>query len=301
VVVYEKSSNENWLAIILSNLSETLRVTGALHDAELSGTRALRVGRAAADNFQEGANLYIVGLSQVARGLPGSDMALRRSLAIWRAQTDWQGVGLVSSYLAQWALWNDDASAALRLAQDAWKLAKSSPVERDVTRAARVQGQANEALGNLDHAEEALHHALMRARASNDLEEELPALTALASLHRRRGDVARARELLDDVWQAAERGPYPLLHADARNALAEIEIHDGNKAAAIEAATMAYKLAWCDGPPFAYDYGLRTARKHLQTLDAPEPEMPPYDPSKHEPIEEIPIDPPDEPADQTAR
>jgi hypothetical protein len=56
----------------------------------------------------------------------------------------------------------------------------------------------------------------------------------------------------------------------------------------------AYRLAWCDGPPFAYDYGLRTARAHLQTLGVPEPDMPPYDPSKHERIEEIPIDPPDE-------
>ena len=40
-------------------------------------------------------------------------------------------------------------------------------------------------------------------------------------------------------------------------------------------------------PPFAYDYGLRTARAHLRALGAPEPEMPPYDASKHEPIEEI--------------
>ena len=53
-------------------------------------------------------------------------------------------------------------------------------------------------------------------------------------------------------------------------------------------------LAWCDGPPFAYDYGLRTARAHLQALGAPEPEMPPYDASQHEPIEEIPIEPEDE-------
>jgi hypothetical protein len=73
--------------------------------------------------------------------------------------------------------------------------------------------------------------------------------------------------------------------------LAEIEIAEKNVPAAIAAATAAYRLAWCDGPPFAYDYGLRTARAHLQTLGAPEPEMPPYDASKHEPIEEIPIEP----------
>ena len=52
--------------------------------------------------------------------------------------------------------------------------------------------------------------------------------------------------------------------------------------------------ASCDGAPFAYDYGVRTARAHLLALGAPEPEMEPYDPSRHEPIEEIDIEPEDE-------
>jgi hypothetical protein len=65
------------------------------------------------------------------------------------------------------------------------------------------------------------------------------------------------------VWDTAERGPYPLLHADARNVLAEIEIADKNIPAAIAAASAAYRLAWCDGPPFAYDRGVATARGHL--------------------------------------
>ena len=103
-------------------------------------------------------------------------------------------------------------------------------------------------------------------------------LVALAALHHCRGDTARAREHLDEVWDAAERGPYPLLHADARNVLAEIEIHDGNRDAAIAAATAAYRLAWCDGPPFAYHYGLTTSRAHLRALGAPEPEMRPTTP-----------------------
>jgi hypothetical protein len=72
--------------------------------------------------------------------------------------------------------------------------------------------------------------------------------------------------------------------------LAEIEIAEGNISAAIGAATTAYRLAWCDGPPFSYDYGLRTARAHLEALAAAEPEMPPYDASKRQPIEEISIE-----------
>jgi hypothetical protein len=46
-------------------------------------------------------------------------------------------------------------------------------------------------------------------------------------------------------------------------------------------------------PAFAYDDGLRTARAHLRP-SAPEPEVPPYEPSQHEPIEEIPLEPEDE-------
>ena len=37
------------------------------------------------------------------------------------------------------------------------------------------------------------------------------------------------------------------------------------------------------------------ARGPWRALDALEPELPPYDASKHEPIEEIPIEPEDEP------
>ena len=117
---------------------------------------------------------------------------------------------------------------------------------------------------------------------------------ALAELRRRQGDAKAARELLDDVWELAERGPYRLSHADACNVLAQIERHDGNTDAAIEAATKAYQLAWCDGPPFAYHWGLEKAKQHLKDLGAPEPEMPPFDESKLEPMPEVEINPKDE-------
>jgi hypothetical protein len=103
-----------------------------------------------------------------------------------------------------------------------------------------------------------------------------------------------AREFLGDAWEPAGRGPYPLFHADAFNVLAQIERDEGNTAAAAEAATKAYRLAWCDGPPFAYHWGLEKAKQHLKELGAPEPEMPPFDESKFEPMPEVEIDPDDE-------
>ena len=143
-------------------------------------------------------------------------------------------------------------------------------------------------------ADERLHHARTRARAVNFVEEELPAFVALAELRRRQKDLKAARELLDDVREPAERGPYPLFHADAFNVLAQIERDAGNHAAAVDAATKAYRLAWCDGEPYAYHWGLVAARKHLRELVAPEPLMPPFDESKFEPMPEVEINPNDE-------
>jgi hypothetical protein len=54
------------------------------------------------------------------------------------------------------------------------------------------------------------------------------------------------------------------------------------------------RLAWCDGPPFAYHWGLEAARKYLAELGAPEPPMPPFDESKYEPLPEVEIDPENE-------
>ncbi len=50
----------------------------------------------------------------------------------------------------------------------------------------------------------------------------------------------------------------------------------------------------CDGPPFAYHSALEAARAHLKALGAPGPtDLPPYDESKHEPMPEVEINPPD--------
>jgi hypothetical protein len=290
----DKMKTRRNLAQSLNNLSSALRAVGALQAGEANAVLALYSARVRANELQEMVSLECIGLCRATRGFAGSDVALYRSLRIGRSKSNPHTVGVVSGLLAESALWRGDAAAARPLADRAWQMVEGYGVERDAILAARLQGEAATALGDLDLADERLYEALMRARAVNFVEEELAALTALASLHRRRGEIVRAREHLAGVWDAAERGPYPLIQADARNVLAEIEIAEKNGHAAVEAATAAYRLAWCDGPPFAYDYGLRTARAHLRALGAPEPEMPPYDASKHEPIEKIDIEPEEE-------
>ena len=114
--------------------------------------------------------------------------------------------------------------------------------------------------------------------------------------------LAQARELLDDVWDRAEAGPYPMFHADALNMLAAIERVQADdlslqlegidhRAAAIAAAGQAYEKAWLQGPPFAYAYGLGRASEHLEALGVEPPELPPYDESLYEPMPDVDIDP----------
>ncbi|MDQ1611956.1 MAG: hypothetical protein QOG00_1887 [Pyrinomonadaceae bacterium] len=293
-ILSEKEDDGN-LNVGLGNLSDTLRLSGALCESESSARRALVITRERDDHLWEAISLYWTGLTLAARGLANaSGSALQRALRLFIARSNRQSEGVVNSYLAQRAVWLGELESARALSNRAWELAHVQSLERDFIGAARTQGEATLGLNDLGTADERLHHALTRARMVNLAEEELPALVALAELRRRQGDLRAARELLDDVWGAAERGPYLLFHADACNVLAQIERDAGNEVAAVEAATKAYRLAWCDGPPFAYHWGLEKARRHLRELGAAEPLMPPFDGSKFEPMPEVEIDPEDE-------
>jgi ATP/maltotriose-dependent transcriptional regulator MalT len=204
-----------------------------------------------------------------------------------------QAEGVVAANLAQRSLWLGDFVKAGALAEQAWKMAALQRVERDFIRAALMQGQAALGVHDLSSADDCLYHALIRARAVNAVEFELSALIAIAKLELQRGHLLDANARLDEVWEAAERGPYPVQQSDAYNVLAAIALAEGEKPAASAAATKAYKAAWCDGPPYAYHWGLEQAKAYLATLGAPEPVMPPFDESKFEPFPEVEINPKD--------
>jgi tetratricopeptide (TPR) repeat protein len=295
IEIDEQEKDEKNASVALCNFSNVLRFSGHLHAAETAARRALGMCREQSDQFQEGISLGWAGLALAACGAASpSAVTLCRSLKIMVARKHTQGEGFTNVYLAQRCLWFSQPGKALPLAQHAWELAHVRRHERDFIRAARLHGEAALGVGDLTTATERLHHALTRARAVNDVGEELPALTALAELHRQQQHYDAARELLDQVWAPAERGPYPLFHADALNVLAQLEHDQGHREAAIAAATEAYRQAWCDGPPYAYHFGLTNARRHLQELGAPEPAMPPFDVSKYEPMPDVELDPEDE-------
>lgn len=280
--------------VALCNLSDALYFSGKLRASEASA-RAAVIHFREQHGWEEAVGLYQLSIVLAARGVvPEAITASLRVLRMFEGEDQPQGEGYVKAGLAQLALWQGETTTANQLADQAWQLGGVRRLRRDLIRAARLQGTAALHKGLLTTANERLHYALPLARAVSLVDAELPTLVALAELHHHQNQESQARAMLDDVWDAAERGPYPLFHADALNVLAQIERDAGNREAAVEAATKAYRLAWCDGPPFAYHWGLEKAKAHLVALGAPEPEMPPFDESKHEPMPEVEINPPDE-------
>lgn len=296
IPVYTQAGDQKSVSVVLGNLSNAGWLSGALRLAETSARRALVITRQQDDRTYETRSLYLLGLALAACGEMGeSEIALHRSVRLSNSQ------GLVpflldaKHNLGQRALWLNDPVSAKLLGNTAWDLANTfASWEAGFIKASRLLGQAALGLGNHSTAAERLHHALARARAVDLVEEELPALVSLAELARQQGKHKQAREPLEDVWDPGERGPYPLFLADAFNVLAQIERDEGNLEAAIEAATQAYTHAWCDGPPYAYHWRLEKAKAHLHELGAPEPDLPPFDESKFEPMPEVEINPKDE-------
>ena len=273
IEIRKKENVPKSIAIGLCNLSDALRFSGRLQEAATAAHRALEISQEEKSHFEEATSLFSLGLVTASIGQKESRAFLEKSKKIFIESNNRQLKGITNSFLAQHALWFSNPSTVKAFAEQAWELAHVQRHERDFILSARLQGAAALALSDHPTADERLHHALTRARAISLVEEELPTLAALAELALQREQPEKARELLEDVWSPAERGPYPLFHADACNVLCQIERDAGNQKAAIEAAEKAYRLAWCDGPPWAYHYGLENAKKHLRELGVEEPNM----------------------------
>jgi HEAT repeat protein len=229
------------------------------------------------------------GLAQIALGVVALcvgryDEAARRLRAA-RESTDAEDRSFTSldCHLVRSELARGDpegaeaALAAARGDQDSGELGASIGVEVDVLAATVVIKK-----GVYDTAERELRDALRRIRALRHVRAEIAALLELAELSRLRTDFTGAREQLRNADELIDRGHYVLRQIDALNLRAAVEHSAGDEAAAIKAADRAFRLAWCDGPPFAYLKGLDAAREMLGSLSAPIPQnLPPFDPEAH--------------------
>lgn len=287
------------LAEAFEGLSDVQRMIGKLYASEVTALKSVVLFRELNDEIYEGRAYYRLGLVLAARGLGDkSEAVLTQALHVFEKIELSNAIAGAYAFLAQNALWAEKPEKAILLADHAWNLTEDRRFERDFIRAARLKGTGALRVGDLETANERLHHALIRSRNVNMIDEELSILVALSELALQVGNIGKSREILDDVWEFVERGHFMLVYADALNILSQIEYRDGHPNDAITAANRAYELAWCDGPPYAYHWGLETAKKHLDKLDAPYPDMPLFDPSKYEAMLEVESDLLDEILDQ---
>jgi hypothetical protein len=273
---------------------------GRLHGAERSFREALLEARKIKERFLVAICSQWLGILRATRGdIESARAILGRAAGILSDLRRSQSLGLVYAFLAQCELWRGDPDAAQQLIDRARQLPELK--DRDLIRVRRLQGAAalaraarlaggqrpEEAGEQLRIAEENFNFALHRARAVTHIREELQSLIGLAELEWRRNSPQASRSLLDDVTELAACGPDTLSHADALILSAQIELGEGNRAGAAAAARKAYELAWCDGPPYAYRWGLERARALLAESGGEEPRMPDFDPAKHPPLPDV--------------
>ncbi|WP_341715791.1 DUF4062 domain-containing protein [Micromonospora sp. FIMYZ51] len=137
---------------------------------------------------------------------------------------------------------------------------------------AGLRAQVASARGDDDEAGLILQDALSRARTGELVRAEAEVLLELGDWHLKRGDLAEARSCHQQAQSLVAHTELRLRRADALNLLSRIEQAAGAADRAVELAREAYRTAWCDGPPYAYQEGLDRARTTLRELGAAEPE-----------------------------
>lgn len=280
--------------VALNDLAIQLLIQGKILSAEILMNRSTIYCRESDDRENEILSLRECILSEIVReDFKNTAVRFQRMKKIIE---DEQGGfnALFCAIYSEYCLAVGKLDKAREYAHTAWTTAGIVKAERYIIRAALLQGRAALALGDYSVATERLHHALVRSRAANVVEFELPALVSLAQLDFSLGRIAQARLQLDEAWESIQRGPFLLIASDAYHLLAEIEHASGNDAAAIDAATKAFTSAWCDGPPYAYARGLRLAQEFLVKLGARLPVLPPFDRDRLKDLVEVEINPKDD-------
>jgi tetratricopeptide (TPR) repeat protein len=291
IVVARAGKHVRLLKSSLNYYTNVLMLHGDLREAQAAGRRALQFAREIGHSFTETVSLMWLGLVAAAMGArEEAEACFTRGLAFFGPRTVNQASILLHVYRAWAWLWFGDGEAAA-LAERAIELANRRPYARPLASAHYVGGMAALQQGDFPLANRRLHDALLQSRTTQYVELETAIMAGIARLHLWQQDWPAAAKTLDEVQAILQTAAYRYPSVDALNLRAQLERAQGNTDAAIDAASEAYRQAWCDGPPYAYHWGLEAAKKHLSELGAPYPDMPPFDPSNYEPMPAVKIDP----------
>lgn len=265
----EKLGNKRNLAVSLVNISDDQIKTGKLRAAEANLRRGIALCREVYDEFQEAIGHRELGRLLAYRGIwDESEAALLTALKTFEKENKVQGGASAYRALRELLQLRASASSELRVPSSALDSARRAleladevartqyPVERDYIRAHWLLGAAHCAAAEPDKAECHLHEALHRCRCINMVDHEADILVDLSRLRAATGAPDEARRLAEEALLITERCGYVLQGADARLELAKLALVRGDRAAALEHAKEARRLATCDGPP---DYTYKAA------------------------------------------
>lgn len=136
----------------------------------------------------------------------------------------------------------------------------------------QLAGDWHQSAGRDAEAVDAFAHAIRMARevGLSDTSSEARRGLSLARLGRWREAEAAAA--------SAERDPPHV-------SLAELYLALKQRDQARTHALAGYKWAWADGPPWCHHWDLQRCRAALAALGEPEPQLPPFDPAKIQPLD----------------
>lgn len=270
IEIAKKEDNFFWIDYVLGDLILADLAAGSLYAAERSSHWSAIIGEKLG---RPPGKPQLLGTLLMTRG------KAKRAQHIFMQSRDLEHADLTDISLAECALLLGKPEVALALSRRALEAMRATPyyfrLETHIIQTLHLQACSLMRLGDLKQANEQLRQTLSKARSINDIENEVRSLISLAETLHQQGASDEARELLAEVWEPVERGPFVLLHADATNVLAEIE-STVDKPKAVEAAETAFRLAWCDGPPFTYYWGLSKSHDLLQSLNVADPKMPSF-------------------------
>jgi tetratricopeptide (TPR) repeat protein len=159
------------------------------------------------------------------------------------------------------------------LLADAMRVAKEGRNRPVIRGLHRVRGEWLSTAGRFGESEAAFEEAIAMARESGLPTASEEAQRALAQA--KQGNIEPARETPERLAE---------LEDPPEISLAELFLALGDHARAMEYAKRGYKLAWADGMPYVQWWELERCRAVLHALGEPEPQLPPYDPSKATPL-----------------
>ncbi|MBN2305096.1 MAG: DUF4062 domain-containing protein [Anaerolineae bacterium] len=191
------------------------------------------------------------------------------STEMWQADAErYRAFGLICRGL--------DAAGVL---DRAWELAHASADAFSQRHIHHLRGevalQQERILAAVEHFQDAI--TLARKHGVSELAAYLGYLARALAIQGRH-DLARA------TITEAFNLPYTVQRHDLHNSAAEVFLALDERDIAAQHALDAYRLAWADGPPFAWWWSLERATRSLAALDLAPPDLPRYEPDSAAPL-----------------